>query len=320
MSRRPAAFTLIEVLAVVLLTAVVLGAALAFYVDLSRASTRAADGTRSLRRATAVLDRVARDYERVVLVGKPAETDPLDHPWIFLGEARRGGTASDRLKFMTWGHLPRTTATRESDLEVVGYSVREAEDGESIEILRWSSPTLPEGLEREVPDAEDEGALLLADGLAGFGVTFIDELGESLSAWDSSSLVQSGQLPVAVEIEVALANADDPEAEPETFRRRVLLPLRPLDLEELLDPNAAVGGGSGEDEQAEGEEEEGEEDAACSSGPCGGLTVCQAVNCSVDLGPSVSTLLEDIGGQPFCRWRGRIPTSMTSLILNPRCR
>lgn len=318
MSRRRAAFTLIEVLAVVLLTAVVIGAALSFYVNLSRASTRAADGTRSLRRATAILDRVARDYERVVLVGKPAETDPLDHPWIFLGETRRGSSASDRLKFVTWGHVPRTTATRESDLEVVGYSVREAEDGESIQILRWSSPTLPESLDREVPDDEDEGAVLLADGLAGFGVTFIDELGESLSAWDSSSLVQSGQLPVAVEIEVALANADDPEAESETFRRRVLLPLRPLDLEELLDPTAAVGGGSGEDE--EGEDEEGDEDTACSEGPCAGLTVCQAVNCSLDLGPSVSTLLEDIGGQPFCRWRNRIPTSMTSLILNPRCR
>jgi type II secretory pathway component PulJ len=316
-SRRRAAFTLLEVLAVVLLTALVLGVALSFYVDLSRATTRAADGTRSLRRATAVLDRVAHDYERVVLVAKPAETDPIDHPWVFLGEARRGEKGSDTLKFVTRGHVPRTTATRESDLEVVGYRVREAEDGASIELLRWSSPELPERLDREVPDDEEDGAALLADGLAGFGVTFIDEAGESLPTWDSSQLAQSGQLPVAVEIEVALADPDDPEAEPETFRRRVLLPLRPIDLEELFDPASAVGGGSGEDEDGE---EDGEDDLACTSGPCAGLTVCQAVNCSVDLGPSVATLLQEIGGQPFCRWRGRIPSSLGSMIVNPACR
>jgi type II secretory pathway component PulJ len=315
---RRAGFTLLEVLAVVLLTALVLGVALAFYVDLSRASNRAADATRRLRRAAAVLDYVARDYERVVLVRKPEETDPLEHPWVFLGEAGRGGTASDRLKFVTRGRAPRTTASRESDLEVVGYSVRDAEDGASLELWRWAVPELPEGLDREVPDDEDEGAVLLADGLAGFGVTFFDESGESLSTWDSSSLVQSSQLPLAVEIEVALADPDDREAEPQTFRRRVLLPLRPLDLEELLDPSSAVGGGGGEEEEGEGDGEQGE--AACASGPCAGLTVCQAVNCSIDLGPSVAGLIEEIGGQPFCRWRGRIPATLRSLILNPACR
>jgi len=303
------AFTLLEVLAVVLLTALVIGVALSFYVDLTRSSTRAADKTRSLRRATAVLDRVAQDYERVVLVSKPAETDPNDHPWLFLGEARRGGKASDTLKFVTRGHVPRTSATRETDLEVVGYRVREAEDGESVELLRWSSPELPERLDPEVPDDEEDGAALLAEGLAGFGVTFIDEGGEKLPSWDSSQLAQSGQLPVAVEIEVALANPDHPEAEPDTFRRRVILPLRPLDLEELLDPNA--GGG---------EEDEGGEEVACAEGPCAAMTVCQAVNCSVDLGPSVGTLLEEIGGQPFCQWKGRLPAALSSMVLNPKCR
>ena len=317
MRHRRAAFTLLEVLAVVLLTAIVLGVALSFYVDLSRASARAADGTRQLRRATAVLDRVARDFERVVLVTKPAETDPLDHPWIFFGEARRGGTGADHLKFVTRGHAPRSSASRESDLEVVGYSVRDAEDGASIELLRFSSPQLPDGLDREVPDDEEEGAALLADGLAGFGVTFLDELGEELSAWDSSSLVQSSQLPAAVVIEVALADPDDPEAEPATFRRRVLLPLRPLDLEELLDPKSAVGGGAEE----EGEEQaDGEASAECTGGPCGGLTVCQAVDCSSDVGPSVGRLFEVIGGLAFCDVRQQIPRSVEHLIVNPACR
>ena len=323
MSRRTAAFTLLEVLAVVVLTALVMGVALRFYVELSRASTRAAEGTRDLRHATAVLDRVARDFERVVLVTKPDDdSDPLEHPWLFFGEARGGGTGADHVKFMTRGHVPRRTAGRESDLEVVAYAVRQSEDEESIELMRWSSPRLPERHDPEIPDDEERGAVLLADGLAAFGVTFIDELGERSSSWDSSTVVRSGQLPVAVEIEVALANRDDPEADPTTLQRRVLLPLRPIDLTELLDPNSAVGGGD-TDEEGEGdeEEEEGEDDAAaCSTGPCAGLTVCQAVNCSVDLGPSFTELMSQIGGDSFCRWRSRIPQTLRSAIRNPACR
>jgi type II secretory pathway component PulJ len=311
-TRRRAAFTLLEVLAVVLLTALVIGVALAFYVDLSRASARAADGTREIRRATAVLDRVARDLERTILVRKPDETDPLDHPWVFLGEARGRGNAADRLKFVTRGRIPRDTTSRESDLEVVAYAARDAEDG-SLEVVRWSSPRLPDNLDREVPDDEDRGATLLATGLAGFGVTFVDEAGDRVTSWDSSSLVQSSQLPVAAEIEVALADPDDPEAEPETFRRTVVLPLRPLDLEELLDPLSAVSGGSeGAEEEPEGER------VACSEGPCASLTVCQAINCKADIAGLDS--LESFGNESFCKYRARIPRAFLSAVVNPACR
>jgi len=255
---------------------------------------------------------------------KPEQTDPLDHPWIFFGEARGGGDAANRLKFVRRGHLPRRSAAHESDLEVVGYAVRRAED-DSLELVRSSSTQLPETLDREIPTDEADGALLLADGLAGFGVTFVDALGERSATWDSSSLAQADALPAAVEIEVSLPDPDDPEAEPARFRRRVVLPLRPLDLAELLDPSAAVGGGAGsqteEDAEGEGDEDgDGESDQACAEGPCGGLSVCQAVDCSQDYGPSVNSLLEDIGGQSLCHWRTRIPRSMSWIILNPACR
>jgi type II secretory pathway component PulJ len=310
--REPAAFTLLEVLAVILLTAVVIGVALDFSVDLSRASTRATEGTRGVRRAVAVLDHVARDLERTVLMQKAEETDPIEHPWIFLGEARGSGIGADHLKFVTRGRVPRGTTSRESDLEVVAYATRRAED-ESLEILRWSSPHLPERSDREVPDDEDRGAMLLASGLAGFGLTFIDELGERVSSWDSSSLVRSGQLPSAVLIEVALADPEDPEAEPRTFRRKVVLPLRPFDLAELLDPLAAVSGGTSEEEG-----EEAEEGVACAEGPCGAMTLCQAIDCGADLAGIES--LQSFGGESFCKYRDRIPLSFRGSILNPACR
>ena len=311
MTTRRAGFTLLEVLAVVLATAIVIGIALDFTVDLSRASARAADGTRELRRATAVLDRVARDLERVVLVSKPDETDPLEHPWLFFAESRRSSEGADHLKFVTRGQAPRASARRESDLQVVAYAVRSTPD-ESIEIVRWSSPRLPEGLDREIPDEEDEGAQLLAGDLAGFGVTFIDEDGDRQTSWDTSSIVHSGQLPAAAQIEVALVDPEDPLAEPQVFRRTVLLPLRPLDFAQLFDPRALASGGRPDDE--------GEEDptVACEQGPCGALTVCQAINCGADLAGIES--LRSFGSESFCKYRSRIPRTFLAAVTNPACR
>jgi type II secretory pathway component PulJ len=215
--RRSAGFTLLEVLAVVLLTGLVLGIALDFYVDLSRASNRAADHTRGVRRATAILDRMARDFESAVLVRKPDAVDPLAHPWVFLAESEYSSTGADHIKFVTRNHRPRSTASHESDLAIVSYTVRRTND-DQLELLRWSSPQLPEGLDRDFPYDSEDGSALLADGIAAFGVILIDEAGGQVDRWDSSQLIESSELPIAVEIEVAMATDDG--SEPVPYRRR----------------------------------------------------------------------------------------------------
>lgn len=307
-------FTLIEVLAVIVLTSVVLGVALSTYVSTSRQTRHAVAKTGETRRAAAVLDAVARDLQRVVLVRKPAGVeDPLDHPWVFYAEGRAGAEGADHLKFVTRGRPSRLSASAESDLEVVSYSLHEGED-QTQALWRKASPRLPESLDRTVSDAEDDGALLLADGLAEFGVRFIDDAGQETSAWDSSSLVQSGQLPAAAEIRVALADPDDPEREPTLFKRRVILPLRPFDFDELFDPESAVGGGSKEGD------EEPKEKVSCEEGPCAAMTVCQAVDCAANDNPSIATLLADIGGEPFCLRRGILPAGALQLIRRRACR
>ena len=248
--RRGAGFTLIEVLAVVLLTGLVMGIALDFYVDLSRASNRAANHTRGVRRATAILDRMARDFESTVLVRKPDAVDPLAHPWVFVAESEHSSTGADHIKFVTRNLRSRSTASHESDLAVVSYTVRRIDD-DQLELLRWSSPQLPEGLDRDFPYDSEDGSALLADGIAVFGVTLVDEAGGRSDRWDSSQLVESSELPIAVEIEVAMATDDG--SEPVPYRRHVLLPVRPLDLVALLDPQATAEGGEADDETA-GEE------------------------------------------------------------------
>lgn len=232
---RESGFTLIELLAVVGITAVLMLFAVNFYLEITRATEAATDRTRDSRRAIALLDRIARDLESAVLVSKPDDVDPLYHPWVFLAEDRGGEEGADHLKFATRSRVVRSTAHHESDLEVVSYALREG-DGAGLELLRWSSPRLPQELDRTFPESEADGALLFAEGLASFGVRFMDDAGQWSSDWDSSTLVDSSELPVAAEISVAILPEGDPatERQPEVHRRQVLIPVRPLDLELLL--------------------------------------------------------------------------------------
>ncbi len=246
--RRKAAFTLIEVLAVVFLTAVVMTLALDYYLDLSRASKRAADHTRDVRRVTATLDRLAHDFERTILLRKPPEVDPLTHPWIFLGESQASDLGADRLKFVTRNHVSRSGEAHESDLAVVSYQTRRDEEGR-LELRRSTETQLPESLDRDLPYYEDDGVLLVADGLYDFGVRFLPEAGEWTDSWDSSQILESGELPLAVEISIAVPASEDSLGEEEavSYSRIVMLPVRPIDPASFVfDPNAAVGGGSGD--------------------------------------------------------------------------
>jgi prepilin-type N-terminal cleavage/methylation domain-containing protein len=324
--RRRAGFTLLEVLAVVLLTGLVLGIALDFYVDLSRAGNRAADHTRGIRRATAILDRMARDFESAVLVRKPDAVDPLAHPWVFLAESQYSDTGADHIKFVTRNHRPRSTATHESDLAMVSYTVRRTDD-DQLELLRWSSPRLPEGLDRDFPYDPEDDSVLLADGIAAFGVTLIDETGGQSDRWDSSQLLESSELPVAVEIEVAMATDD--ESEPVPYRRRVLLPVRPLDLVALLDPQAGAGGGEADDE-ADGEDGDGPDDGSRSDGSLeSGSTAAGSVptvgECALtNLPPmpeeDLAAFMRRHAGRPITDFREQIlSTPMLQRMIRPEC-
>jgi prepilin-type N-terminal cleavage/methylation domain-containing protein len=290
---RPGGFTLIEMLAVVLLTALVLTASVNFYIDLTRQSTLAAELTRDARHAVALLDRVARDLEGSTLVEKPKEMDPLEHPWLFLAESSGGDAGAERLKFVTRSHEPRSDEPGETDLQVVTWSAAPGDAGDLV-LRRSAANGLPEGLDRSFPDEQDE--VVVARGIARFGVRLLDETGEWKTSWDSSTLVDSSKLPLAAEIEVAFlppeeALASDAEA-PTPYVRRVALPLRPIDLEGMLHPEAADG-----EDAKDGEEDEEEE-----ADDAGALTVSECLAKSPalvaalgDLDPSV---LESLAGQP----------------------
>jgi prepilin-type N-terminal cleavage/methylation domain-containing protein len=251
---RRAGFTLIEVMAVVFLTAIVFGVALNFYVDLSNQSQHASDVTREIRRATSLLDRVSMDFERTLLAKKPDDMDPLANPWLFLGESRGLGEGSDRVKFVTRRAPDARSVAAVSDITMVSYALYPDDVNGDYQLIRWSQPHLPDGLDRDFPLPDDPDSQLMADGVREFGIRFLGEDGEWVDEWDSSQMLDSSELPGAVEIEVALAPADPetPDDRIARYRRRVLLPVRPLDLTTLLDPvaYAALDGG---DATADGE-------------------------------------------------------------------
>lgn len=324
-------FTLIEMLAVILLTSLVITVALNHFVNLSRVSERATASTAEVRRATAILDRVSRDLNSALLVARPAGDEALGHPWIFFGEPDHSETGADRLRFMSRGRRPRPGAGHQSDFEVVAYSLRSTEDEGSYDLMRWSSTEMPEGPERTTPSDETDGAQLMAEGLADFSVTFIDGFGEPSSSWDSSLMEDADALPVAADIQVALFDPEDPEAEPLRYRRRVVFPVETLDMEELTDPTAAVSGAPPEGEEDEVREIAEDPDDPnvtpdCLDSPCAGLASCAVINCKGLLGrygDSIDKMLELEIERPraFCSWKGSQPPSVHQLLIpDPACR
>jgi prepilin-type N-terminal cleavage/methylation domain-containing protein len=300
---RRGGFTLIEVLAVVLLTGLVIGVATDFYLDLSRASNRAVLLTRDSRRAASVLDRIARDVQSAVLVKRPEDADPSTHPWIFLAESQASELGSDRLKFVTRNHEPRSTGMPEVDLAVVAYTLRsDPEDPEAgLQLWRWESAYLPESFDRSFPAEGAPGDVLLADGIAAFGVTFVDQKTERHVTWDSSLVAEGRELPVIVEVQLALVEPGEPKPLEDLtiYRRRTQTFTPPLDLAELLDPN------SGNPQEAD---------------KLAGKTVCDCLDCAkLSANPSTAMLLREIGGHPAANWVNDLPRHLHKEVL-PACR
>jgi hypothetical protein len=245
--RRARAFTLLEMIAVVLILGLVFLTMGDVFSQIAKTTTGASQ-TETTRRGFLLIDRVARDLEGATLVEKPAELDPQAHPWLFLAESRLGRGGADRLKFDS--RSAGGAAEHASDLAVVAYWIEPGDEGD-LRLLRWTSPALPESLERDFPNHTDESVQIVASGLTRFGVQLSDEEGAVVSSWDSSTLERSSKLPLAAEITLALRDDSAPEGERE-FTKRVVLPIRPIDLEKALSGKAGADDGSDEEDDEDG--------------------------------------------------------------------
>ena len=268
-----AAFTLIEVLAAVFLTAVVMSVAIAFSVNLNDASEAAAAKARQGRHALAILDRVARDLEGAYLISKPAELDPLLHAWIFVADSQEGDEASDRLQFVTRSYRPPNPLDHGSDLAMVTYLLHPADEAAGFDLLRSVSPGLSADPAGEFPLASDERFMVVAEGIDYFGIRFMSADFEWFDAWDSTQLAQSDGLPRAATIEIAFLAEQPPDADPfedfgridaeegdtPLYARQVRLPMEAIDLNAILAAGLADKGVPSEGDDF-GDEEDLDED------------------------------------------------------------
>jgi type II secretory pathway component PulJ len=257
-------FTLIEVLGAILLTSVVLTVAVGFFINLSDSSTRAVESMRDKLRATTVLERVARDLSGAALLARAEDTDPLAHPWYFTASSQHAFGGSDTLRFISRSQRPKVSAYHTSDLAQVAYFTAPAEDG-TYTLYRWSAPSLPLSFDPVAPGPDDPRSFVLAEGLATFLLRFRTAEGEWVDEWDSTQLVNSGELPTAVEVGVSIAlepAADeifDAEVEPPFYARQVVLHQRPLDLAKMIEESVqarenAVGGANADSTSGDGVE------------------------------------------------------------------
>jgi prepilin-type N-terminal cleavage/methylation domain-containing protein len=322
-------FTLLEMMAVVLLTGIVLSAAVRFYIQLSIANRAALERVRGERRTVAILDRIARDLEGAVLLKRPESVeDPLQFPWLFLA-ADEGDFGATRLKFSTRARVPKGDVP-ESDFEVVAYWLAEGEDG-TFDLMRWSSPHLPERLDATFPRDDADDVAVLAHGVAQFGVRLTAETGEASAVWDSSQLVRSSMLPLAAEITLELwpENEDGTVKEedevlaaaaegevPLPSSRWAFLRLKPIDLEAQRDPEGESdtddASEEGEDKNNNGipdeEEEDGEDSEACMTvGQCIGLN--QGVFDS--LPPETQATIQSMSGMCYRDVAGSLPVPVS---------
>ena len=297
MSLRRRAFTLLEVMAVVLILGGLFVVMASVFSGIAGVTTTA-DHSVVTRRGLLLLDRVADDLAGATLMEKPEEVDPLEHPWLFYAESRGGRGGANRLKFDS--RSARPAGEHASDLGVVAYWT-EPGDADDLRLVRWTSPALPEGLDRDFPRSGDDAARVLARGVRRFAVSFVDDEGRLAQSWDSSTLERSSQLPIAAEITLALVDPSAEEGERE-FTRRVVLPIRPIDLAKAL---------SGESDDDEDEDDEDEDD-----GDCVTIAQCRADNApafaawiaqqpdpaaaQAILDANASACAEDTSGLEFC--------------------
>jgi type II secretory pathway pseudopilin PulG len=260
---RIAAFTLIEVLAAVFLTSLVMSVAISFFVNLSDSTDAAAQKIRQARQALAVLDRVARDLEGAYLLSNSPGLHAQSQSWSFVAESEVGDSASDRVRFVSRSYRPRNRLDHGSDLAVISYVLDSADDAAGFDLLRSVSPGLPSDALEEFQADSDESFMVVAERIQHFGLYFMGADREWHETWDSTQAEQSAALPRAARIEIAYlptlaSGADDfdridlEEGEMQIYTRQVRLPMQAIDLAAIL-ANASA-------EDDEREEEEDDED------------------------------------------------------------
>lgn len=255
--RRAGGFTLIEVMGAFFITTIVILFVTGIFSENGRQRSAATELLRVETQASAALDVIADDLEATVHLSRPEGRDPRDHPWRFVAE--NGDALGARsLRFQTQNVSRENLGEHATTWVDVAYFLTE-EDLEDetatggaprFTLWRWRSMRPPSQVADRFPDADDPRSVRVIDGVADFGVRFVDAEGGLVEEWGSSFLQDEAPLPVGAEISLVLYElAREGEAAPDvlevpgrTHLRAVSLAMsRPIDLDALIAMAAEAG-------------------------------------------------------------------------------
>ena len=227
-------FTMIEVLITIAILGLVMVTAFQLFDGITRAEARAQLGVGRRHAVAILLDRIESELSGTVMLLRPQGTDPLLHPYLFVGgDGGAGIDDRDRLRFITQTPARRAGESAAGGLRMVTYvPIERAED--VVDLMRQEEP-LPLALQREI----GEEGQTIAEDIASFSLRFVAEDGlEWEDEWDSSQVEHLDTIPMNVEIAVRLMEEDDRGqlVVGDEQLRVVHLPVRPFDLKPR-DPN-----------------------------------------------------------------------------------
>ena len=247
-----AGFTLVEVVGAFFVMTIILVFVTGIFVENGRQRDAASELMRVQTSAAATLDLIAQDLEGALFLSRPANRSPREHPWVFLAD-RTGPLGSTFLRFTTQnvarGNLGEHASTW---VEVVYFLTEEEEDEantedkaeDSFTLWRWRSTRPPNDPAPRDPDPDDPRSARVVEGLADFGVVFLDAEGGSVDEWDSTFTASDTPIPIAAEIRLSLFRDARPgeveglelQVPNEAHVRHVSLPMhRPIDVDALIE-------------------------------------------------------------------------------------
>ncbi len=245
--RRQSGFTLVEVIGAFFMMMVVLTFVTGIFVENGRQRSAATELMRVHTTSATALDLIAQDIEGTIFIARPENRAPADHPWIFLAE-RNGPLGATLVRFPTQNVSRDNLAEHASTWVEVAYFLSEEEpdadsSGDSFTLWRWRSTRPPSRSDRDDPDVDDSRSSRVVEGVADFGIVFVDANGSTVEDWDSTYSPSNAPVPIAAEISLSLyRNARDGEIEGDALQiparpqvRHVSLPMnRPIDVDALI--------------------------------------------------------------------------------------
>lgn len=215
-------FTLLEILIAIFILALVVSAVFGAFSGTFKVVNETEVQEEIYATARVALERISEDLASVcgggLSKGEHPETVETRQQFLFVGEDHQvDDKNADTLRFLSSAHLSFKTGRQAEGPAEINYYTEYKEETGALTLYRSDTLDYLEGAENE------QGGLLLCEGLKWLDFIYYDRDGDAHNTWDTTEKSGMTQLPSRVEISLGFENALDPE-NPLQFMTGVALP------------------------------------------------------------------------------------------------